>query len=47
MRTLVAARWTFVRSHLAWITLSAPWALMVSMPVRHSTSVALRIALAR
>ena len=47
MRTLVRARKVLARSHLAWIAPSAPWALMVSMPVRLSISVALRCAEAR
>ena len=44
--TPVRARNTLLRSHLACTTLSAPCDLMVSMPVRLSISVALRIALA-
>ena len=47
MRTLVRARKVLTRSQRAWITPSAPCVLIVSMPVRLSTSVALRCALAR
>ena len=47
MRTLMRARKVLTRSQRAWITPSAPCVLMVSMPARLSTSVALRCALAR
>jgi len=46
MRTLVRARKRLTRSQRAWITPSAAWVLIVSMPVSASTSVALRCALA-
>ncbi len=45
--TLVCARKALARSQRACTTLSAPWVLLVSMPVRLSTSVALRCAPAR
>ncbi len=44
MRTLRADRYWLARSQRDWMRLSAPCALMVSMPVRLSTRVALRCA---